>query len=209
MTRSPSATPQVTRLYFRAIFPCLAHPSSHEDVHLSIWLWHAESQQFKGAKMPRVLSKVWDTAVMPQSLNHVTGFRGVCHLVSAQTQGITKSLLITPCPVLAQFVQMVGANISPSLGKNNNSSGTESVCPVIRPREGVQGAPLSSLGRCVLRARSQLFKKKNLMAYSWEPCGSWHLTWYLLTQAGCARTHGFFFTKSVYCCLRSILSHLG
>lgn len=125
MTRSPSATPQATHLYFRAIFPCLAHPSSHEDVHLSIWLWYAKSQQFKGAKMPRVLSKVWDTAVMPQSLNHAGGFRGVCHLLPAQTLGITKSLLIVPSPLLAQFVQIVGASVSPSLGKSNNGSGKE------------------------------------------------------------------------------------
>lgn len=126
MTRSPSATPQATRLYLRAIFPCLAHPSSHEDVHLSIWLWHAKSQQFRGAKMPRVLSEVWDTAVMPQSLSHVGGFRGVCHLFSAQTQGIAKSPLIPPSPLLARFLQMVGANISPSLGKNNNGFGAGS-----------------------------------------------------------------------------------
>jgi len=41
-------------------------------------------------------------------------------------QSIAKSLLITPFPVLAQFVQVFGANISPSLGKNKSNSGVES-----------------------------------------------------------------------------------
>lgn len=55
----------------------------------------------------------------------VTGSKWVCHLISPQTQSIAKSLLIISSSVLAQFVQRVGANISPRLGKNNSSSGME------------------------------------------------------------------------------------